>query len=114
MAYDLELADRLRELLAGEPDVVEKRMFGGLAFLVGGHLAVAAGSSGGMLLRVDPADGDALLEHPHAAPSVMRGRELTGWLHVQVDPSTSDEELAGWVEHGVRYALSLPPTAPRG
>jgi len=109
MAYDIALADRLREVLAGEPGVTEKRMFGGLAFLVAGHLAVSAGGQGGVLLRVDPADSAALLADGRVSPFVMRGRELTGWLHLQVDAATTDEELGRWVDHGIRYAESLPP-----
>ena len=113
MAYDPDLADRLRETLAGEPDISEKRMFGGLAFLVAGHLAVSAGGRGGMLLRCDPADAEALPEDARVTPFVMRGRELTGWLHVQVDESVSDDELGRWVEHGVGYARALPAPTPR-
>lgn len=107
MAYDQELADRLRETLTGEPDVVEKRMFGGLAFLVSGHLAVSAGGRGGLLLRCDPAQTDALLADARVTPFMMRGRELSGWLHVEVDESVRDDELSRWVEHGVGYARSL-------
>lgn len=108
MAYDLELADRLRELLAGEPDITQQRMFGGLAFLVNGHLAVAAGNRGGLMLRVDPEQAEALLVDRRATRFVMQGRELRGWLRVEVDASATDEELDGWVRHGVAYAGSLP------
>ncbi len=108
MAYQPALADRLRELLAGEGEVVEKKMFGGLAFLVAGHMAVCAGE-GEVLLRVDPRHTDTLLAQPHARPCVMKGRELSGWLRVDVDPSTTDDELGHWVEHGVSYVRSLPP-----
>jgi hypothetical protein len=109
MAYDLDLADRLREVLSGEPDVVEKRMFGGLAFLVAGHLAVSASGQGGLLLRVDPARSDALTVDPRLRPFEMRGRSMSGWLHVDVDESVSDEELGSWVDLGVAMARSLPP-----
>lgn len=109
MSYDVELADRLREILTPEPGVTEKRMFGGLAFLIGGHMAVTASSRGGLMLAVDPAGADALVTDPRASRFVMRGRELDGWLHVEVDAETSDDELARWVEHGVRRARSLPP-----
>jgi hypothetical protein len=109
MAYDLELADRLRALLSAEPDVVEKRMFGGLAFLVAGHLAVSASGQGGLLLRVDPAQCDALLEDPRASPFEMRGKSMTGWLHVNADESLSEDELGRWVGLGVAVARSLPP-----
>lgn len=109
MAYDVELADRLREILTPEPGVTEKRMFGGLAFLIGGHMAVTASRAGGILLPVDPADTDALVTDPLASRFVMRGREMDGWLHVEVGAQTADEELARWVEHGVRRARSLRP-----
>lgn len=109
MAYDVELADRLRELLAGEPEVTEKRMFGGLAFLIAGHLAVSASSQGGLLLRVDPAQTELLVQDRRASRFVMQGRELDGWLSVQIDAGTSDDELGRWVDQGVAFARSLPP-----
>lgn len=109
MAYDLDLADRIRALLSAEPDVAEKRMFGGFAFLVAGHLAVSASGRGGLLLRVDPGERDALAEDPRVGPFVMRGREMTGWLHVDVDDSVDDGELGRWVGRGVAVARSLPP-----
>lgn len=109
MAYDLEMADRLREILAGEPDVVEKPMFGGLAFLVDGHMAVAVSRQGGLLLRVDPRQADALVEQPRATRWVMRGREMDGWLRVDIDAYAADEELGPWVRHGVEFVRTLPP-----
>ena len=109
MAYDERLAARVRELVEGEPGLSEKRMFGGNAFLVHGHLAVSASSRGGLLLRVDPAEGEALLADPRAEPFVMRGREMAGWLHVLVDATVDEDELERWVTRGVRYARSLPP-----
>ncbi len=114
MAYDTELADRLRELLATEDGVVEKRMFGGLGFLIGGHMAVAASGRGGILLRVDPEQTETLLAERHAERFEMRGRALTGWLWVQVSAETTDDELGRWVEHGVAYVRSLPPKEVRG
>jgi len=105
MAYDEELATRIRELAAGEPRLTEKKMFGGLAFLVGGNMAVAASGQGGLLVRVDPAESEALVASSDARPMEMRGREMPGWL--RVDPP--DEELAAWVERGVSFARSLPP-----
>ena len=84
-------------------------MFGGHGFLVDGHLVVSASSQGGLLLRVDPAELDALLERPDAEPFVMRGREMTGWLHVTVGASTTDEALRAWVERGLAYTRTLPP-----
>lgn len=109
MAYDRELAARLRELLAGQSAVSEQAMFGGLGFLVHGHLAVAAGSQGEMMLRVDPADLESLLADPAAEPFEMRGRAMKGWLNVRVDPAMSDATLAGWVQHGLAYVSALPP-----
>jgi TfoX N-terminal domain len=109
MAYDLELANRLREILAPETGLAEKSMFGGLAFLVDGRLAVSASGRGGLLLRVDPDDTDTLVQQPHAQPFVMRGREMPGWLHIDSIGVESDEELASWVNRGVTYARTLPP-----
>lgn len=109
VAYDVDMADRLREILAGESDVVEKRMFGGLAFMVAGHMAVSASGQGGLLLRVDPAQADSLIADPRASRFVMRGRELAGWFSVDIDARASDAELNRWIEHGVGYARSLPP-----
>jgi TfoX/Sxy family transcriptional regulator of competence genes len=108
MAYDEELADRIRELMAGKPGVTEKRMFGGLAFLIGGNMSVAASGQGGLMVRVDPAETDALLEKPHAQPFVMRGREMKGWLRVDDEGVRTKRQLAPWVERGVAYARSLP------
>jgi hypothetical protein len=109
MAYDTDLGNRLREILASEPGVVEKRMFGGLAFLVAGHMAVSASGQGGLLLRVDPAQSDALRADPRLSPFVMRGREMAGWMRVEVDADAADDELNEWVRLGVAYARSLPP-----
>jgi len=109
VAYDVEMADRLREILAGEPDVVEKSMFGGLAFLVAGHMAVTVSRQGGLLLRVDPTQADTLLADPRATRSVMRGREMDGWLRVDIDAYAADDELNPWVRRGVEFARSLPP-----
>jgi TfoX/Sxy family transcriptional regulator of competence genes len=109
VAYDVELADRLRSTLAGEPGVAEKRMFGGLAFLVDGHLAVSASSRGGLLLRVDPATAESLLDQDDVEPFVMRGRPVTGWLHVGTEAVADDDALRRWVARGLRSARSLPP-----
>ena len=109
MPYDEDLANRIRELLADEAGVTEKRMFGGLAFLLGGHMAVAASSKGGLMVRVDPEATDALLAEPHARPFEMRGREMRGWLRVDDEGLSTQRELAPWVSRGVAYARSLPP-----
>ena len=108
MAYDEELADRIRELAAGEPGLTEKKMFGGLAFLVGGNMAVAASGQGGVLVRVDPAESDALVAATPAEPMEMRGKEMPGWLRLAADDVSSDAALAEWVDRGVGYARSLP------
>jgi hypothetical protein len=109
VAYDVDMANRLREILANEPGVVEKPMFGGLAFMVAGHMAVSASRQGGLLLRVDPARTDTLVADPRASRFVMRGREVDGWLRVDIDARATDGELGRWVRHGVGYARSLPP-----
>ena len=109
MAYDEDLASRIRELIAGDPDVTEKSMFGGLAFLVAGNMSVAASGQGGLLVRVDPAQTDALVQEPHAEPFVMRGRAMRGWLRVDADDVLTTHELEPWVRRGVAYARSLPP-----
>ena len=109
MAHDVELADRLRETLAGESEVSEKRMFGGLAFLIGGRLAIAASGTagGGLLLRADPDSIEALLADPRLTRFVMRGREMSGWLHVDVDGTVTEDDLRRWVEYGVGYVRTL-------
>lgn len=110
MAYDETLAALLREELAGEPGLTEQRMFGGLAFLLGGHLAVAASGQGGLMVRCDPDETDELLNEPHAVPFQMRGRPMRGWLRVG-DGGLDDESLARWVSVGRDHARSLPPKA---
>ena len=108
MAHSEELANRLRECLEGEPGLTEKKMFGGLAFLINGNMAVSASGQGGLLLRVDPAEADALVERPHAARAVMRGREMGGWLRVSDEGVTTTGALTKWAAIGVGYARSLP------
>ncbi len=108
MAYDEKLADRIRELLHEDADVAERKMFGGLAFLVGGNMAVAASSDGGVMVRVDPGTSDALLAASKARPVEMRGRPMQGWLRVDEDEVRTRRQLAKWVNLGVTYARSLP------
>jgi hypothetical protein len=108
VAYDEELAARVRELLRDESDLTEKKMFGGLAFLVGGNMAVAASGQGGLLVRVDPARSTTLLETTNARPMEMRGRQMHGWLRVDADDVRSERDLAKWVALGKDYARSLP------
>jgi TfoX/Sxy family transcriptional regulator of competence genes len=109
VAHDEDLANRIRELIAGDPPATEQRMFGGLAFLVGGHMAVAASGQGGLMVRCDPEQTEALLAEPSAQPVVMRGREMAGWLRVDADGVRTQEQLEPWVRRGVAYAGSLPP-----
>ena len=109
MAFDEDLADRMRGLLAGEKGVTEKRMFGGLAFLINGNMAVSASGQGGLLVRVDPEDTRELVGRPHAHPFAMRGREMDGWLRVDADGVRRNQQLERWVARGVAYARSLPP-----
>jgi TfoX/Sxy family transcriptional regulator of competence genes len=109
MAYDEALATRIRELVGEQPDVTERRMFGGLAFLIAGNMAVGASGQGGILVRVDPAESDTLLATTSARPMEMRGRPLRGWLRVDADDVRTDAHLAQWVERGTSYAGSLPP-----
>jgi len=109
VAYDEDLANRIRELIAAEPDVTEKKMFGGLAFLIGGNMSVAASGQGGLMLRCDPEQTGALLEKPHAKPFEMRGGEMQGWLRVDDEGIGTKRQLEPWVRIGVAYARSLPP-----
>jgi hypothetical protein len=109
VAYDEELAERIRALIADEPGLSETRMFGGLAFLVNGNMAVAASGQGGLLLRVDPERTSSLLDDPHAEPFVMRGRPMEGWLRIAGEGLDGDEALERWVAVGVSYAGTLPP-----
>lgn len=108
MAYDEDLAERIRELLGKERKLTEKKMFGGLAFLIGGNMAVAASGQGGLLVRIDPAEGDRLIAKTAAEPMEMRGRTMTGWLRVDADAARTKKALSAWVERGVSYAKSLP------
>ena len=109
MAYDEALAARIRDLVSGERGVTEQRMFGGLAFLVNGNMAVAASGQGGLMVRVDPEDTDALLARAHARPFEMRGREVRGWLRVDDAGLGTKRDLEPWVRRGVAYARTLPP-----
>ena len=108
MPYDEALAERIRELVAGERGVAEKKMFGGLAFLLNGNMAVAASGQGGLLVRVDPEQSDALVQKTPAYPMEMRGREMAGWLRVDAEDVRTKKQLATWVERGVAFARSLP------
>ncbi|MFN8098832.1 MAG: TfoX/Sxy family protein [Dermatophilaceae bacterium] len=113
MAYDEELADRLREALQDQPGVSEQKMFGGLAFLIGGNMAVAASGQGGLMLRVDPGRADDLVDDADCSRMIMRGRSMNGWLRVTDAAIADDAGLARWIEPGVSYARALPPKAAR-
>jgi hypothetical protein len=108
MAYDEDLANRVRALIGSQAGVSEKRMFGGLAFLIGGNMSVSASGQGGLLLRCDPAETDVLLREPHAHPFEMRGRAMDGWLRVDAAGLRTTRQLEQWVARGVAYARSLP------
>jgi hypothetical protein len=108
VAYDEELADRIRELIGNETGLTEQKMFGGLAFLIGGNMAIAASGQGGVLVRVDPAESDALVASTNAHVMEMRGRQMQGWLRVGSEDVRTKHQLAKWVELGATYARSLP------
>ena len=108
MAYDEDLADRIRELLGPQKGVEEKRMFGGLAFLINGNMAVAVSGRGGLMVRVPPDETEKLLARDHVEPMVMAGRETRGWLRVRSDGVKTKRQLQSWVTRGVAYASSLP------
>lgn len=109
MAYDEKLARRIRALLGDRSDLAEKKMFGGLAFLIGGNMAIAASGGGGILVRVDPGHSDDLVASTPAEPMEMRGRQMAGWLRVETAAVAEEATLAEWVERGVAYAAALPP-----
>jgi TfoX/Sxy family transcriptional regulator of competence genes len=106
--YDEKLADRIRELMPDDAGVTEKKMFGGLAFLVGGNMAVSASGQGGLMVRVDPSESAALVASTNARPMEMRGRSMDGWLRVDTDDVHTKRQLEKWVNMGVAYARSLP------
>lgn len=111
MAYDEQLAARIRELVAGEPGLAEKKMFGGLGFLIGGNMAVSASGQGGLMVRVDPAQSESLVATTRAEVMEMRGRAMAGWLRVPVEDVGTKRQLAKWVQLGTGYARSLPAKA---
>jgi TfoX/Sxy family transcriptional regulator of competence genes len=113
VAYDEEFAARIRNHLGGGAGVTERKMFGGLGFLVGGNMAVAASGQGGLLVRIDPADFDQLVVETSARPMEMRGREMRGWLRVDADAVRGEGELREWIDRGVACARSLPPKQQR-
>ena len=112
VAYDEELADRIRAAVEGEAGLTEKRMFGGLAFLIDGNMAVSASSHGGLLLRVDPDSAEELVKDPAAERFEMRGREMNGWLRIDRAGVETEPDLERWVAIGIAFARSLPPKKP--
>ncbi len=108
VAYDMDLANRIRDVVQDEPGLTEKRMFGGLAFLINGNMAVSASGQGGMLLRVDPTDTPTLVQRPEATRFEMRGREMDGWLRIDPTGLATKRQLKSWVSRGVSHARSLP------
>ena len=108
MAYDEDLADRIRELVGGESFFTEKKMFGGLAFLLHGHMSVSASRTGGLLARIDPADTDAALARPHVTLMAMGGRTMDGWVRVAPEGLKTKRELAAWVTQSVTFVKTLP------
>jgi hypothetical protein len=109
MAYDEDLADRIRSAIQDQKGVTEKRMFGGLAFMVNGNMAVSASGQGGLLLRVNPGETDSVVREDGVTRFEMRGRAMDGWVRVDPSATASDQELTHWVQVGVAYAASLPP-----
>lgn len=109
MPYDTELAHRIRALLTDEANVAERAMFGGLGFLIGGHMAVAASGQGGLMVRVPPERTEELVGRDHVSPMVMAGREIRGWVRVADDGIRTARQLGRWVRLGVGYARALPP-----
>ena len=112
MAYDEELAQRIHDLLDGEAGLTSKKMFGGLGFMLDGHMAVAASSSGDLLVRADPAQGEEWIDGEAVRPMEMRGSAMNGWLYVAADAVAGDEELQVWVDRGAGYVRTLPPKTP--
>ena len=112
MAYDEDLARRIRDLVTGEPDLTEQRMFGGLAFLVGGNMAVAASGQGGLMVRVDPAESARLVATTTAQPMEMKGRPMAGWLRIDTAAVGTKRELGRWVRIGLSFASTLPAKQP--
>jgi TfoX/Sxy family transcriptional regulator of competence genes len=111
MGYDQELADRIRRLMGSDPDLTEKKMFGGLAFLIAGNMAIAASSRGGAMVRVDPEQSDALVATTKASLAEMRGRPMPGWLRVSSADLRTNDQLTPWVQRGTGYARYRPRTS---
>src|SRR5215475_2975921 len=109
VAYDEDLANRIRDIVQDEPGLTEKKMFGGLAFLINGNMAISASGQGGVLVRVDPDETARLVQRAHVARFAMRGREMDGWLRVAPEGLRTKRQLQSWAKRGVDFARSLPP-----
>ena len=109
MAYDENLAERIRSLALDEPDMTEKKMFGGLGFILDGNMAFAASSTGGLMVRIPPDDVDRLTAQPGVERFEMKGRTMNGWLHIDPAQLTEDQQLSKWMEIGIDFASTLPP-----
>jgi TfoX/Sxy family transcriptional regulator of competence genes len=109
MAYDEDLANRVRELLAGEDAITERKMFGGLAFLLHGHMSVSASRNGGLLVRINPSDTEAALARRHVTLMQMGGRTMDGWITVAPEGLKTKRQLSAWVTRGIAFARTLPP-----
>ena len=109
MAYDEDLANRLRELLADEDNITEKKMFGGLAFMLNGHMSVSASGKGGLLVRMDPSGTDAALKRDHVKRMEMGGRSMDGWLRVAPEGIRTKRQLEPWVKRSLKFVRTLPP-----
>jgi hypothetical protein len=112
MAYDEVLAGRIRDLIGPDPELTEKKMFGGLTFLIRGHMAISASGQGGVLVHCHPERSEELVTTTAATLAVMQGREMSGWLRVSVSDLATDDDLSPWVEIGIDHARSLPPRKP--
>ena len=112
MAIDEDLATRIRDLVGPDPELTEKKMFGGLAFLIRGHMAISASGQGGVLVHVDPGRSGDLVATTKATTAVMQGRKMPGWLRVSPEDLASDDDLSRWVDIGIGHARSLPPKQP--
>lgn len=108
MAYDEDLAGRIRDLIGPDPELTEKKMFGGLAFLIRGNMAISASGEGGILVHVDPERSADLVATTTATPAVMQGREMPGWLRVSPEHLATDDDLSAWIDIAIVYARSLP------
>src|SRR2546429_2525569 len=109
MAYDEDLANRIRELIASEDGYTEQRMFGGIGFMIDGHMAVGVSGEGGLMIHCSKEETEALLAKPGARPFEMRGPEMKGWLRVDAESVSTKRALEPWAMQSVAFARALPP-----